>query len=157
MVKPDSHPRLLATFSLGEAGFALDAAEVLEVIHVTDITPVAHAHPVVLGVMNLRGRIVTILDLGLLLGLEPHLWRDQDLVVLVERDGEWLGLVIDAIGEVKNMADTALLPVPEHLSMDLRPHCAGVLRTTNRAWLLLRTEALLASEFEVSATERTSH
>lgn len=152
----DSHLRLLATFELGEAGFALDATEVLEVIRAGEITPVAHAHPVVLGVMNLRGRIVTLLDLGYLLGLAPHVWRDRDPVVLVEHGGEWLGLVIDTIGEVKAIADTALLPVPEHLPAELRPHCAAVLRSANRAWLLLRTENLLAEELVFSAAERTS-
>jgi purine-binding chemotaxis protein CheW len=150
----DFTSRLLATFELRGGGYALDAREVLEVIRTCDCTPVAHAHPAVLGVMNLRGRIVTLLDLGMLLGLQPHAWNSQDLVVLVERDGEWFGLVIDAIGEVRPVTADSLLAVPEHITPPLRAHCRGILRAAGRAWMELQADSLLDAELSLSLLER---
>ena len=60
---------LLATFFVRDALCALDASGVQEVIRVESVTPVRHAPEEVAGVMNLRGKIVTLLDLGIILGL----------------------------------------------------------------------------------------
>ena len=59
---------LLATFFVRDALCALDAAGIQEVIRLGPLTPVRHAPPDVAGILNLRGKIVTILDLGLRLG-----------------------------------------------------------------------------------------
>lgn len=60
---------LLTTFFVGNALCALDAAGVQEVIRVESVTRVRHAPDEVTGVINLRGKIVTLLDLGMMLGL----------------------------------------------------------------------------------------
>ena len=60
---------LLATFYVRDALCALDAAGVQEVIRLTSVTPVRQASPEIAGVINLRGKIVTLLDTGLILGL----------------------------------------------------------------------------------------
>lgn len=157
MDRNDFNSRLLATFEVQGGGYALDAREVLEVIRASNFTPVAHAHPVVLGVMNLRGRIVTLLDLGLMLGFAAHRWQGQDPVVLVERDGEWFGLVIDAIGDVKTVAEGSLLAVPEHITPPLRTHCSGILRAANRAWMELKADSLLDAELTLNLLERKTN
>ena len=60
---------LVATFLLGEAIFAIDTALIQEVVMTGDLTPVRHAPGYVAGIRNLRGRIITVIDLRVRLGL----------------------------------------------------------------------------------------
>ena len=68
-IESTAQATLLATFFVGDALCALDAAGVQEVIRVESVTAVRHAPPEVVGVMNLRGKIVTLLDPRIILGL----------------------------------------------------------------------------------------
>src|ERR1039457_7188617 len=69
---------LLATFFVRDALCALDAAGIQEVIRLGPLTPVRHAPPDVAGILNLRGKIVTILDLGLRLGFPKIVPRSEE-------------------------------------------------------------------------------
>jgi purine-binding chemotaxis protein CheW len=91
---------LLATFFVGNALCALDASEVQEVIRVESVTPVRHAPEEVVGVMNLRGKIVTLLDPGIILGLGKSVLTKESRVFIMEDRGEFLGVLVDRAGEV---------------------------------------------------------
>lgn len=91
---------LLATFSVGEALCALDAAGVQEVIRVESVTPVRHAPEEVMGVMNLRGKIVTLLDPRIILGLGKSVITRESRVFILEDRNEFLGVLVDRAGEV---------------------------------------------------------
>jgi purine-binding chemotaxis protein CheW len=104
---------LLATFYLGEALCALDASEVQEVIRVESITAVRHAPDAVAGVMNLRGKIVTLLDLGMILGFNKSVISRESRVFIIEDRNEFLGVLVDRVSEVIEVdrAETGSLPV----------------------------------------------
>jgi purine-binding chemotaxis protein CheW len=91
---------LLATFFVGNALCALDASEVQEVLRVDSVTPVWHAPAEVLGVMNLRGKIVTLLDPGIILGLGKSVATRESRVFILEDRNEFLGILVDRAGEV---------------------------------------------------------
>jgi len=91
---------LLATFFVGDALCALDAAGVQEVIRVESVTEVRHAPPEVVGVMNLRGKIVTLLDPGVILGLGKSVLTKESRVFIIEDRNEFLGILVDRAGEV---------------------------------------------------------
>jgi purine-binding chemotaxis protein CheW len=104
---------LLATFFVGEALCALEATEVQEVIRVESFTPVRHAPAEVLGVMNLRGKIVTVLDPGIILGLGKSVITHESRVFIVEDRNEFLGILVDKAGEVFEVepGQAASLPI----------------------------------------------
>lgn len=92
--------KLLATFVVRESMFAFDASEVQEVIRVDSVTPVWHAPEEVAGVINLRGRIVTLLDLGMILGFgRSAITRESRIFIIEDRD-EFLGAIVDKVCEV---------------------------------------------------------
>jgi purine-binding chemotaxis protein CheW len=91
---------LLATFFVGNALCALDASGVQEVIRVESVTPVRHAPAEVVGVMNLRGKIVTLLDPGVILGLGKSVPTAESRVFIIEDRNEFLGVLVDRAGEV---------------------------------------------------------
>lgn len=104
---------LLATFFVRDALCALDASGVQEVIRVESITSVRHAPPEVMGAMNLRGKIVTLLDLGVILGFGRSVVTRESRVFIIEDRNEFLGILVDSAGEVIELepGKQELLPV----------------------------------------------
>lgn len=106
---------LLATFQLDDAYFAFDTTEVREVLRVTDITPVQHAPSYVVGVMNMRGRIATIIDLGIKLELRPAEQTPESRIFMVEWNDEHVGLLVDRMADVLQIDRDQLKHVPENV------------------------------------------
>ena len=84
---------LLSTFFVRDSLCALDAAGVQEVIRLGSFTCVRHAPEAVAGVMNLRGRIVTLLDLGLILGFGQSTITPDSRVFILDDRNEFLGIL----------------------------------------------------------------
>jgi purine-binding chemotaxis protein CheW len=92
--------------TLGLAGrlFGVDVRAVKEVNTHTDVTPVPHAAPAVLGLVNLRGQLHLVLDLGRLLGLgESAVTPDSRLVIFKPAVGEAFGVRVDHVGDVMRL------------------------------------------------------
>ena len=99
-IESNAQTVLLATFFVGDALCALDASAVQEVIRVESVTPVRHAPEEVMGVMNLRGKIVTLLDPRIILGLGKSSITRESRVFIIEDRNEFLGVLVDRAGEV---------------------------------------------------------
>ena len=135
---------LLATFFIRDAHCALDAAGVQEVIRLGPVTSVRHAPDEILGIVNLRGRIVTILDVGLKLGFAPVPTGPDCRVVIIEDRKEFIGLLVDRVGEVVEIEGARLEPPPANVS---RTHCRffrGVYRVNGKVITLMDVHQLLA-------------
>jgi purine-binding chemotaxis protein CheW len=99
-IEPSAQTVLLATFFVRDALCALDASRVQEVIRVETVTLVRHAPAEVTGVINLRGKIVTLLDLGAILGFGKCEVTRESRVFIIEDRNEFLGILVDRVGEV---------------------------------------------------------
>src|ERR1700735_2682115 len=91
----DGRTVLLATFFVRDALCALDATGVQEVIRLGPVTRVRDAPQEVPGIVNLRGKIVTIIDLGLRLGFPKAVPGIESRVFIMEDQGEFIGLLVD--------------------------------------------------------------
>ena len=112
---PGRSTLLVTTFYLRDALFALDTSLVEEVVRLRRITRVAGAPGSVLGVINLRGKIVTVFDLAeiLQLGKRPP---DEESRLYIVRDGDGLaGLLVDRAADVIELDASALDPPPASL------------------------------------------
>ena len=109
------HTLLLSSFYVRDALFALDASEVQEVIRAGSVTPVRHAPDQVAGVMNLRGKIVTLLDLGIILGFGPTVVTRESRVFIIEDRNEFLGVLVDRVGEVVEVESGRQEPLPANI------------------------------------------
>lgn len=128
----------LCTLRLGEFCFGVDVARVREVIRFQHLTPVPLAPPAVAGLMNLRGEIVTALDLRALLGHPP---RGQDappaINVIVHIDGGVVSLLVDGIGDVADVAEASLEASPPTLQGIARQLVPGTYALPDQLLLLL--------------------
>src|SRR6478672_1593719 len=100
------------TAAVGGQRFGLPILRVQDVFAPERLTRVPLAPPEVAGVLNLRGRIVTLIDLRRLLGLDDRKDEGEPMAVGVEHAGESYGLLIDSVGEVLKLDDTSREPNP---------------------------------------------
>jgi purine-binding chemotaxis protein CheW len=134
---------LLATFFVREALCALDAGGIQEVIRLGPFTPVRHAPAAVAGIVNLRGKIVTVLDLGLRVGFPPIVPAAQSRIFIMEDRNEFIGLLVDSVDEVVEIDPAQLQPPPANISPRQARFLKGICRTGSRVITLLDTSAVL--------------
>lgn len=137
---------LLATFFVRKALCALDAASVQEVIRVGPLTPVNHAPKEVLGIFNLRGRIVTIVDIGQLLGFTPTVIGPESRIFIIEDRSEFVGLLVDRVDEVVEVEEDQWQAPPANVAGGQGRFFRGVCRAGTRVITMLDAGQLLAEE-----------
>src|SRR5690625_1714145 len=88
------------TFFLGDEEYGLEILKVQEIIGLLPITRVPRSAPHVRGVINLRGRVIPIIDLRLIFGLSALVATDETCIIVVELGGNLLGILVDRVSEV---------------------------------------------------------
>lgn len=131
------------TFFLGGHYFGIDAVKVQEVIRGLDTTRVPLAPAVVHGLINLRGQIVTAIDLRRRLDLPDRAGSDFTVNVVVQTDDGPVSILVDEIGDVLELSSEAFEPPPETLCGSTRKVTLGVSKLEGRLLLLLDTEKVL--------------
>ena len=134
---------LLATFFVREALCGLDAEGVQEVIRLGPVTPVPYAPEEVLGIVNLRGRIVTIVDLGLRLGFPPAVASGDSRIFIIDDGGEFIGLLVDRVDEVVEVESGHWQPPPANVDWGQARFFKGVCRANGRVITLLDAAHIL--------------
>ena len=129
--------QLVATFQLGNAAFGIGAAHVQEVVRVGDITPVHHAPPFVIGIRNLRGKIVTVIDLRVRLDLGNVEAGADNRILIVDWQGEPVGLLVDSIADTIAVNPADIVPPPPNLHGVQSRNLGGVYRSGERLVALL--------------------
>jgi chemotaxis signal transduction protein/HPt (histidine-containing phosphotransfer) domain-containing protein len=132
------------TFTLGSENYGVDILGVQEIIALPPITKLPRAPEHVLGVMNLRGMVVPVLDLRLRLGLEPS-EEEQVVAVLLVRD-QYVGAVVDSVSDVIQVGEEEVQEAPEFASQLDRSYLRGLLNRQGELIVLLELDRILAHE-----------
>jgi len=140
-----THLKLLATFYVRDALCGLDAASVQEVIRPGAMTTAPHAPPEVAGIINLRGRIVTIVDSGIKLAYGRTAAGGDNRVFIFEDGSEFIGLLVDRVGEVVEVESGAEEPLPANMRPAQARYFTGVSRVGGRVIALLNAAEMLAA------------
>lgn len=148
--------RQLCTFHVGELFFGVDVTSVQEVIRYQPMTPVPLASSVVSGLINLRGQIVTAIDLRRLLALPARDATALPLNVVIRGAESTVSLLVDEIGDVVNVAESTFEPPPQTLDSPASELVDGVYKLPERLILLLHTDVATRGS-HVQANERDSH
>lgn len=124
--------------------YALELLKVQEVVLPATLLPLRGAAHHMLGVMNLRGQVVPVIDMGLYLGRKPVETDANTRVVVLEENGETLGLRVTAVEDVANLTDQQIEP-PDNARVGriTNPLFRGVARLNERAVILLDASQLL--------------
>jgi purine-binding chemotaxis protein CheW len=129
-----------ATFFVDGLFFGVDVLEVQEILREQTMTPVPLAPAEVEGLINLRGQIVTALDMRRRLGLAPRNTATAAMNVVIHTGGGAVSLLVDEIGDVIETGSAPLEPPPENLSSQTRDLIAGIFQLEERLLLLLNVD-----------------
>src|ERR1700733_4906826 len=106
---------LVSVFRLGDAMFSIPAAQIQEVVQMGSVTPVHHAPACIVGIRNLRGRIVTVIDLGMRLELAEAQRGPDSRILIVDCEGELVGLLVDRVDDTIFLQPETMSPPPPNL------------------------------------------
>jgi purine-binding chemotaxis protein CheW len=140
------------TFFVADRFFGVDVTRVQEVIRYQEMTRVPLASPVISGLINLRGQIVTALDMRARLGLPQRPADRLPMNVVVRTDDGAVSLLVDEIGDVVEVAESNRESAPETLAPNARELISGVCKLKDRLLLVLDPERTVAG----SATPRAA-
>jgi purine-binding chemotaxis protein CheW len=150
-----AHTSQFCTFYLDKLLFGVELKGVQEVIRTLEMTKVPLAPEVVSGLINLRGQIVTAVDLRRRLELEPAPPEMQTMNVVVRSEDGAVSLLVDEIGDVVEVEETSFEPPPETLRGSVRALIIGVHKLNDRLMHVLDVEkACHIAETEAAAVGR---
>jgi len=133
----------MVSIRLGAQTFGVPVMKVQDVIAQTAINLIPLAPPEVAGTLNLRGRIVTAIDMRRRLGIPPRDPEERSMSVILERSGELYALLVDDVGDVLWLSASLFEPTPVTVSSAWRALCAGLYRLEGELLLALDVEKVL--------------
>lgn len=139
----DTQKGKFLTFLLGKEVYAIEIKFVIEIIGMQPITEIPELPEYVKGIINLRGKIIPVMDVRLRFKKEPREYNDRTCIVVVEVDDILLGLIVDNISEVMSMADEDIVPPPEINKNTESRYIKGIGKVENNVRLILNCEKLM--------------
>jgi purine-binding chemotaxis protein CheW len=143
---PRSRQIHIATFEVNRSIFGIDISHIQEIDRKNEITPVPQASETVKGVMNLRGNIVTVLDIGKCLGLKPDPANVQTHQIIIGMENEVVGLMVSAIGNIYTVDRVDIEKPPANLCSVNKSHFSGVFKTKDQIIGVLDIHCVLKNE-----------
>jgi len=133
------------TFFLAGEEYGLEILKVHEIIGMMDITPVPRTPDFIRGVINLRGKIIPIVDLRVKFGMEAADTTDETCIIVVQANGVQMGIVVDRVSEVLDIASDEIEDVPSFGSDVNTDYILGIGKTGGKVKLLLDIDKVLSS------------
>jgi purine-binding chemotaxis protein CheW len=142
-IKTKKRPVELATFYAGGACYGMDILNVQGINKLFEITPVPQAPDYVRGILNLRGQIITIIDLGKKVGISSTELSDTSRNIIVDSRGEQIGFLVERIGDIIQADWNDVEPPPANMGNVQGKFFKGVLKTEDTLIGILDVEEAL--------------
>ena len=146
MQKKDDELLQLVTFSIGEEEFGVDILKVQEIIRTMEITKVPRAPQFVEGVINVRGKVIPIIDLRRRFSLNHKDHDSHTRIIVIEINNMIVGFVVDSVSEVLRIPISTVEPPPPVVAGLESDYISGVGKLHDRLLILLDLDKLLSSD-----------
>jgi len=134
------------TFRLSNETYGINVMQVQEVLRVSEIAPVPGAPHYVLGIINLRGNVVTVVDTRIRLGLEATEVTDSTRIVIIEGSQHVVGILVDCVAEVVDLRASELESAPNVGNEESAKYIQGVASHDGELLILVDLNKLLSDE-----------
>lgn len=145
-LEEDTQKGKYLTFPLGKEVYGIEIRHVTEIIGIQPITEVPEMPAYVKGIINLRGKIIPVMDVRLRFKKEPKDYNDRTCVIVVDIQNTSIGLIVDGVSEVTNIPDEEIVPPPQLNSEIQNRFISGIGKVGNDVKLLLDCEKLLSDD-----------
>ncbi len=134
------------TFVLMDETYGINVMQVQEVLRVTEIAPVPGAPAYVLGIINLRGNVVTVIDTRKRFGLPPAETNDASRIIVIESEKQVVGILVDAVAEVVELREGDIDVAPNVGTEESSRYILGVATREQGLLILVDLNKLLSDE-----------
>lgn len=143
------------TFSIGSDVFGIAIRNVTEIIGMQPVTAVPDVPPYVKGIINLRGRIIPVVDIRLRFGREEAPYGERTSVIVVEYQDMVVGLIVDSVSEVLLIPDDSIVPPPTLRGVAQNRFVSGIGKVGDTVKLIVSCESLLDAKDAAAAVSVT--
>ena len=145
--KVDERAGKYLTFELGAEEFAIQVMKVREIMGVLEITAVPQMPPYIKGVINLRGKVIPVVDLRLKFSLPEQDYTQRTCIIVVQvhngSNAMLMGIIVDGVSEVLNLASADIEDTPEFGNSTSPTYLLGMAKTKNKVKILLDIDQVL--------------
>lgn len=134
------------TFRLKDETYGINVMQVQEVLRVTEIAPVPGAAVFVLGIINLRGNVVTVIDTRTRFGLPTTEQDDASRIVIIEAEDQVIGILVDSVAEVVELRESEISPAPQTGNEENSRYIQGVVSREDDLLIVIDLNKLLNEE-----------
>jgi purine-binding chemotaxis protein CheW len=134
------------TFKLQEETYGINVMQVQEVLRYTDIAPVPGAPDYVMGIINLRGNVVTVIDTRARFGLPPSEVTDNSRIVIIESERQVIGIMVDSVAEVVYLKQSEIDTAPNVGTDESAKFIQGVSNRDGEVLILVDLNKLLSDD-----------
>ena len=110
------------TFLVENVGYGIEISYVVEIISVQDITLVPHTHAYVKGIINLRGTVVPVIDMGMRFGGAEIVYTEQTCIIVLSMDDMSVGILVDGVQDVTDIDDANIQDPPTTTGNAIKNH-----------------------------------
>ncbi|KLV10983.1 MULTISPECIES: chemotaxis protein CheW [Photobacterium] len=146
--KEDSNDQVLqwVTFQLEDETYGINVMQVREVLRYSEIAPVPGAPDYVLGIINLRGNVVTVIDTRARFGLAPGDISDNTRIVIIEAEKQVIGILVDSVAEVVYLRSSEIDSTPSVGTEESAKFIQGVSNRDGQLLILVDLNKLLSDD-----------
>jgi len=141
------------TFTVGSEDYGIDISHVTEIIGIQKITDVPDMPDYIKGVINLRGKVIPVMDVRLRFRMPSRQYDDRTCIIVVDVNGSAIGLVVDTVKEVVDVPPSQIELPPEVVERTAQQYLKGLGKLGEQVKILLDVEKLVRREQVVAFSE----
>lgn len=142
----DTQKGRFLTFTLGKEDYGIEIIYVTEIIGIQAITEVPELPDYIKGIINLRGKIIPVMDVRLRFKKQPIDYNDRTCIIVIDIKNISIGMIVDTVSEVISIEDANIVPPPSMKTGFQNKYVKGIGKVGNDVKLLLDCEKILNEE-----------
>lgn len=146
VILEDTQKGKYLTFSIDNEDYGIEISYVTEIIGIQDITQVPELPDYLKGIINLRGKIIPVMDVRLRFGREPIEYNDRTCIIVIDINDLSIGLIVDTVSEVSNIDEENIVPPPDIKTGFHNKYIKGIGKIEEQVKLLLDCKKILTEE-----------
>ena len=141
----------IVSFHLGDQEFCIDIMAIREIRGWAPVTPMPHTPPYVLGLINLRGAVIPVIDMACRLGMKPTEPSERAAIIVTDIAGKLVGLLVEQVSDMMTIAASDLQPAPDIIPNTQRDFCRGIVALEKTMICFLNLDTVIADELAAAA------
>lgn len=148
-MKPDAQ---MVIFKLADADYGIPIDKVMEINRLVDITKLPQTPEYMEGVINLRGKVIPVIDLRKRFNLATKVYDDDTRIMIIDIEGKTVGIIVDAVHEVLQIQGDSIEPPPPAFILDAQ-YIEGIGKLEDRLVILLNIDRIMTSRETIRLNE----